>query len=96
MFSIWIGLAVLAVYDWLRKPASRIISEQSTAIVVFVLLFQVPLLMAFENWDDHDRSNRYTVRDMAYNYFMSTDPQAILITEHLPPRHRLVHRPDAV
>ena len=36
--------------------------------------------MAFENWDDHDRSNRYTVRDMAYNYFMSTDPQAILIT----------------
>ena len=30
MFSIWIGLAVLAVYDWLRKPASRIISEQST------------------------------------------------------------------
>ena len=69
MFSIWIGLAVLAVYDWLRKPASRIISEQSTAIVVFVLLFQVPLLMAFENWDDHDR-----------NYFMSTDPQAILIT----------------
>ena len=57
MFSIWIGLAVLAVYDWLRK-----------------------LLMAFENWDDHNRSNRYTARDMAYNYFASTDPQAILVT----------------
>ena len=80
MFSIWIGLAVLAVYDWLRKPASRIISEQSTAIVVLALLFQVPLLMAFENWDDHNRSNRYTARDMAYNYFASTDPQAILVT----------------
>ena len=81
MFSIWIGLAVLAVYDWLRKPAAKVhIPEKVTAVVVSVLLLGVPVLMAFENWDDHDRSNRYTARDMAYNYFMSTDPQAILIT----------------
>ena len=81
MFSIWIGLAVMAVYDWLRKPASKVhVPEKVTAAVVSVLLLGVPVLMAAENWDDHNRSNRYTARDMAYNYFMSTDPQAILIT----------------
>ena len=81
VFAIWIGLAVMAVYDWLSKPLSRIhIPEKVTAIAVSVLLFGVPVLMAAENWDDHDRSNRYTARDMAYNYFMSTDPQAILVT----------------
>ena len=81
MFSIWIGLAVMAVFDWLRKPASKMhIPEKATATVISVLLLGVPVLMASENWDDHNRSNRYTVRDMAYNYFMSTDPQAILIT----------------
>ena len=69
------------VYDWLSKPLSRIhIPEKVTAIVVSVLLLGVPVLMAAENWDDHDRSGRYTARDMAYNYFMSTDDQAILVT----------------
>ena len=81
VFSIWIGLAVMAVYDWLRKPAKKMhIPERVTAIVVSVLLLGVPVLMAAENWDDHDRSGRYTARDMAYNYFMSTDDQAILVT----------------
>ena len=81
VFSIWIGLAVMAVFDWLRKPAAKIhIPEKATAIAVSVLLLGVPVLMAAENWDDHDRSGRYTARDMAYNYFMSTDEQAILVT----------------
>ncbi|HIZ87485.1 MAG TPA: DUF2723 domain-containing protein [Candidatus Coprenecus pullistercoris] len=81
MFAIWIGLAVLAVYDWLRRPLSKMhVPEKATAMAVSLLLLGVPVLMAAENWDDHDRSGRYTARDMAYNYFMSTDPQAILIT----------------
>ena len=81
VFAIWIGLAVMAVYDWLRKPFSKIhIPEKVTAVAVSVVLLGVPVLMAAENWDDHDRSNRYTAHDMAYNYFMSTDPQAILVT----------------
>ena len=81
MFSVWIGLAVMAVYDWLRKPLSKVhVPEKVTAAAVSVLLLGVPVLMAAENWDDHDRSNRYTARDMAYNYFMSTDDQAILVT----------------
>lgn len=81
MFSIWIGLAVMAIYEWLRKPASRLrIPEKVTAAAVSAVLLCVPVLMAAENWDDHNRSNRYTARDLAYNYFMSTDPQAILVT----------------
>ena len=81
VFSIWIGLAVMAVYSWLRKPAAKAhVPEKVTAAVVSVLLLGVPVLMAAENWDDHNRSNRYTARDMAYNYFASTDPQAILVT----------------
>ncbi len=81
MFSIWIGLAVMAIFDWLRKPAGKIhIPEKTTAAVTSIVLLGVPVLMAAENWDDHNRSNRYTARDMAYNYFMSTDDQAILIT----------------
>ncbi|HIZ85387.1 MAG TPA: DUF2723 domain-containing protein [Candidatus Coprenecus stercoravium] len=81
VFSIWIGLAVMAVFDWLRKPASKVhIPEKVTATVVSVVLLGVPVLMAAENWDDHDRSGRYTARDMAYNYFMSTDDQAVFIS----------------
>ena len=71
----------MAVYSWLRKPAAKAhVPEKVTAAVVSVLLLGVPVLMAAENWDDHNRSNRYTARDMAYNYFASTDPQAILVT----------------
>ena len=81
VFAIWIGLAVMAVYDWLRKPLSKIhVPEKVTAAAVSSVLLGVPVLMAAENWDDHDRSGRYTARDMAYNYFMSTDDQAILVT----------------
>ena len=81
VFAIWIGLAVMAVYDWLRKPLSKIhVPEKVTAAAVSAVLLGVPVLMAAENWDDHDRSGRYTARDMAYNYFMSTDDQAILVT----------------
>lgn len=81
VFSIWIGLAVMAVFDWIRKPAGRLhVPESIAAGIISVVLLGVPVLMAAQNWDDHDRSNRYTARDMAYNYFMSTDDQAILVT----------------
>ena len=81
MFSIWIGLAVLAVFDALRKTAEKIhLPQTALAVSIGVLLLGVPVLMACENWDDHDRSDRYTARDMAYNYFMSADEQGILVT----------------
>ena len=50
--------------------------------VSIALLFSlsIPTLMATENWDDHDRSGRYTARDFAYNYLNSCEPNAIIFT----------------
>ena len=82
-FSIWIGLAVAAIYTWVadkcsqKKPAT---CEVSIASAVTVLLLGVPALMAAENWDDHDRSNRYTAVEMARNYLNSVGENGILVT----------------
>ena len=77
IFAIWIGFGVLAIYDYLKSFAS----QKSIAIAVTVIsLLAVPSLMAFENWDDHDRSNRYTTRLNAQAYLESCDPNAILFT----------------
>jgi hypothetical protein len=75
-FCIWIGLGVPA----LVKALKRILPETPASIVVTLLCLYVPYLMASENWDDHDRSNRYTCRDFAYNYLMSCDKNAVLFT----------------
>ena len=77
-FSIWIGLAVAAVYSWLEERLKG--KEAMAASAVTVLLLGVPALMAAENWDDHDRSNRYTAVEMAKNYLNSVGPNGILVT----------------
>ena len=77
-FSIWIGLAVAAVYSWLEERARG--KETLAAAGVSVLLLGVPVLMAAENWDDHDRSNRYTAVEMAKNYLNSVGHNGILVT----------------
>ncbi len=78
-FSIWIGLAVAAVYSWIedRKSGKQNIAAASLTTVA---LLGVPALMAAENWDDHDRSNRYTAVEVAENYLNSVGPNGILIT----------------
>jgi hypothetical protein len=50
------------------------------ALLACLLSLPVPVILAVENWDDHDRSGRYTARDFAYNYLNSCDPNAILFT----------------
>ena len=77
-YSIWIGLAVAAVYSWLEERLKG--KEAVAASAVTVLLLGVPVLMAAENWDDHDRSNRYTAVEMAKNYLNSVGPNGVLIT----------------
>ena len=76
-FTIWIGLGVLAIYDSLRKYAK---TNFSALLIVLLSLLLVPGLMAKENWDDHDRSNRYTARDIAKNYLSSCEENAIIFT----------------
>ena len=83
-FSIWIGLAVAAVYSWiaelLEKRAANQSAHTATAALTTVIMLGVPALMAAENWDDHDRSNRKTAVEMATNYLNSVGPNGILIT----------------
>jgi hypothetical protein len=76
-FAVWIGLGFMFVYDYLRK----IINEKVAAAVIFIiLLLAVPVLMATQNWDDHDRSGRYTARDIGANYLVTCAPNSILFT----------------
>lgn len=76
-FAIWIGLGVMAIFDQLRKKAP---GKVAAIAVTGVCLLAVPGIMAKENWDDHDRSGRYTARDFAKNYLDSCAPNAILFT----------------
>ena len=80
-FCIWIGLGVAALYSWLMDMMkNRRSVEVATAAGVTVLSLGVPVLMAAENWDDHDRSNRYTAVEMAKNYLNSVGENGILVT----------------
>ena len=75
-FSIWIGLGVLAIIKALDKFMPRRLS----AAIATVACLGVPALMAVENWDDHDRSNRYAARDFGANYLQSCEPNAIIFS----------------
>lgn len=77
VFAIWIALGVYALYEILGKKIQRL---ASAGLVTTICLLAVPVLMANQNWDDHDRSKRYTARDFAKNYLNSCAPNAILFT----------------
>jgi hypothetical protein len=76
-FAIWIGLGVMAIYDSL---GTKLRKSYTAILISMVCLLLVPGIMASENWNDHDRSGRYTARDFAYDYLNSCAPNAILFT----------------
>jgi hypothetical protein len=76
-FAIWIGLGVLYVKDLINKYASENIANYAAAGLCFLA---VPVLMASQEWDDHDRSKKVLARDLATNYLESCAPNAIVIT----------------
>ncbi|MBP5611480.1 MAG: DUF2723 domain-containing protein [Bacteroidales bacterium] len=76
-FAIWIGLGVQALAESLPH---RMQTAGWTAAAVLVLLLCVPVRMAAQNWDDHDRSGRYVARYLGYNYLMSCDENAVIFT----------------
>ena len=79
IFCIWIGIGVYGLYDEFKKLLSAKIA--APAITVLCLI-AVPFLMAFQNWDDHDRSGRFTAQSTAKAYLDSCqeDAGAILFT----------------
>ncbi|MEI8112400.1 MAG: DUF2723 domain-containing protein [Bacteroidia bacterium] len=76
-FTIWIGIGVLALYEGLKKYVP---DTMSAGVASGLALLLVPVLMGAENWDDHDRSNRYTCRDFGYNYLNTCAPNAVIFT----------------
>ena len=76
-FCIWIGLAVPALYEiatnYLKPQIPR-------ALAASALVLTAPLIMGFQNWDDHSRANHYGARDYAINFLESCAPNAIIFT----------------
>ncbi|MFD1062350.1 protein O-mannosyl-transferase family [Winogradskyella litorisediminis] len=78
VFAIWIGFGVYALYDLLSKKAKKGIVP--IAAIILACLIAVPGVLAANNWDDHDRSGKYTANAMARKYLESCAPNAILFT----------------
>jgi len=78
-FAVWIGLGVLMVKELFVK-AIAIEKTAAAGLATVVCLLAVPALMASQEWDDHDRSNKVIARDLAKDYLESCAPNAILFT----------------
>ncbi|NQY06468.1 MAG: hypothetical protein HRT68_09880, partial [Flavobacteriaceae bacterium] len=77
VFSMWIGFSLFAIYTFIQKYLS---AKNASIIATVITLLACPLLLATQNWDDHDRSNRYTAQSMAKVYLDSCQENAILFT----------------
>lgn len=77
VFAIWIGFGVYALYESARNYLAPKIAGP---LLIGACLLAAPVLMAYQNWDDHDRSNRYTAVALAKSYLTACDPNAILFT----------------
>ena len=76
-FAIWIGLGVLKVQEWLAKKVNQ---TTAATIATVVCLLAVPVIMAQQEWNDHDRSKKLLAPDLAKDYLESCAPNAILFT----------------
>jgi hypothetical protein len=75
-FAFWIGLGVMQLYEWFSKKSKA----TSAAVLATVVSFLVPVVMVRAEWNDHDRSHRYTSRDFAADYLNSCQHNAIIFT----------------
>ena len=76
-FSIWVGIGLLAIYDFLKQKTN---ARNSIIAATTISMLISPVLLASKNWDDHDRSGRYTALEVAKNYLNSCAKNAILFT----------------
>lgn len=80
-YCIWIGLSVLAIFEMVKNAIKNAKIGVIAGIAVALLVtIPAPVLLATQNWDDHDRSGRYTAHDFAYNYLQSCDPNSMIVT----------------
>jgi len=77
VFAIWIGFGAYAIYDLLQNKVKTPLLAPAVTLVSILL---VPTILAANNWDDHDRSDKYTARAMAKKYLDSCDENGILFS----------------
>ena len=68
-FAIWVGMGVAGIIRMLRDYCKM--KEVPAAALASVLCLLVPIQMAGQTWDDHDRSGRFVARDFGQNYLMT-------------------------
>lgn len=76
-FAVWIGIGVMQVNQWLSRKMS---SGLSASLATIICMLAVPALMAQQEWDDHDRSQKKLPADLARDYLESCAPNAILFS----------------
>lgn len=81
-FKAWLIIfAIAALLLGIMYGLRKVLKTQTAGAVVAILLtLIVPVVMAEQGWDDHDRSDRSTARDLAHNYLASCAPNSILFT----------------
>lgn len=77
IFAMWIGVGVYAIYQYILKYVNP---KVALPVVLATSLLASPVVLAAQNWDDHDRSDKYTAVAMAKAYLDSCEPNAILFT----------------
>lgn len=77
IFAMWIGVGVYAIYQYILKYVNP---KVAMPVVLATTLLASPVVLASQNWDDHDRSDKYTAVSMAKAYLDSCEPNAILFT----------------
>jgi hypothetical protein len=79
-FTIWVGMGVFAFISLIEKIKNKKIQWTASVVTILLLIGLVPGIMAQQNWDDHDRSHRYSTLAVAKNYLDSCAPNAIIFT----------------
>jgi hypothetical protein len=77
-FCIWIGMAVPAIFEGLKKRVN--IAGVGASMIAFLIVLSAPLIMGFENFDDHSRMDQSGARDYAVNFLESCEPNSIIFT----------------
>ncbi|MBR3648345.1 MAG: DUF2723 domain-containing protein [Paludibacteraceae bacterium] len=79
-YCIWMGIGVMGIAEWLGGLTKSKAGKSAIAALSVVLLLGVPALMAQQNWDDHDRSGRYSARDFGANYLKSCEKHGVIFS----------------
>ena len=78
-FAMWIGIGVYAIYDFIQRK--KILAQDfQRAVIAGSIGLVIPVLMAYQGWDDHDRSGKTSAHDLSHNYLESCGKNGIIFT----------------